>query len=68
MLIERKRDDFFKIWFLDPYPMSTFERMVRYIRYGFMPCRETKLKIARAIHGLQGEPQLNSKSLYDGVG
>ena len=32
-----------------PFPMSTFERMIRYIGYGYRPCRETKVKIATAI-------------------
>ena len=49
------------------YPMSTFERMIRYIRYGYMPCTETKLRIARAIHNLPSDPMLNSRSLYDGI-
>lgn len=49
------------------YPMSTFERMIRYIRYGYAPCSETKLRIARAIHDLPSEPMLNSRSLYDGI-
>ena len=28
-----------------PFPMSTFERMLRYAKYGYFPCKETKLKI-----------------------
>lgn len=49
------------------FPMSTFERMIRYIRYGYMPCNETKLKIATAIYSLPSQPAINSRSLYDGV-
>lgn len=49
------------------YPMSTFERMIRYIRYGYMPCKETKLKIATAIHDSAPELLTTSRSLYDGV-
>lgn len=49
------------------FPMSTFERMIRYIKYGYMPCRETKLKIANAIHDEDIENILVNKSLYDGM-
>ena len=35
-----------------PYPMSTFERMLRYAKYGYFPCRETKLKIIKALRDL----------------
>ena len=49
------------------YPMSTFERMIRYIKYGYMPCRETKLKIAKAINEISTEEIIANKSLYDGL-
>lgn len=49
------------------FPMSTFERMIRYVRYGYMPCRETKLKIAQAIHDIPGTVELSSSSFYDGI-
>lgn len=49
------------------YPMSTFERMVRYIGYGYKPCRETKIKIAKAIHDLTEQEISVSESLYDGM-
>lgn len=49
------------------FPMSTFERMIRYIKYGYMPCRETKLKIATAIHETNIEDISVSKSLYEGM-
>lgn len=35
-----------------PYPMSTFERMLRYAKYGYFPCRETKMKIIKALRGI----------------
>lgn len=50
-----------------PYPMSTLERMFRYARYGFAPCRETKIKIAKAIHDLPSEKIEVSEVLYDGM-
>ena len=28
-----------------PYPVSTFNRLLRYAKYGYQPCRETKMKI-----------------------
>lgn len=49
------------------YPMSTFERMVRYIGYGYRPCKETKIKIAKAIHDLTEQEISVSESLYDGM-
>ncbi|ABX43347.1 hypothetical protein [Lachnoclostridium phytofermentans] len=49
------------------YPMSTFERMIRYIKYGYMPCKETKLRIASAISELSKEQIDISNSLYEGV-
>lgn len=50
-----------------PYPMSTFERMIRYIGYGYKPCRETKIKIAKAIHELPEDLISASKSFYNGM-
>ena len=50
-----------------PYPMSTLERMFRYVKYGYMPCRETKLKIANAINDLSKEQISVSESLYNGM-
>lgn len=50
-----------------PFPMSTFERMIRYIKYGYMPCRETKLKIATAINNLSSEQIQANESLYNGM-
>lgn len=49
------------------YPMSTFERMIRYIGYGYKPCKEAKIKIAKAIHDLTEQEISTNKSLYDGM-
>lgn len=37
------------------YPESTYERMIKYMRYGYFPCKETKVKIAKALVALQRE-------------
>ena len=50
-----------------PFPMSTLERAFRYAKYGYFPCKETKMKIARAIKGLSDEQLEVSESLYDGI-
>lgn len=50
-----------------PFPMSTLERAFRYAKYGYAPCRETKMKIAKAIWGLPEAGIEVSESLYDGM-
>lgn len=50
-----------------PFPMSTFERMLRYVRYGYMPCKETKIKLAKAINDLSVEQIEVSQALYNGM-
>lgn len=50
-----------------PYPMSTFERMLRYAKYGYSPCRETKMKIIKSIRELDDRQVELSESLYDGM-
>ena len=50
-----------------PYPMSTFERTLRYAKYGYFPCKETKMKIIKAIRELDGGQVELSESLYDGM-
>lgn len=50
-----------------PYPMSTFERMLRYAKYGYFPCKETKLKIINALRDLSDEQVNLSENLYDGM-
>ena len=49
-----------------PFPMSTFERMLRYAEYGYFPCRETKLKLIRALNELDSREIEVSESLYEG--
>lgn len=50
-----------------PFPMSTFDRTYRYAKYGYSPCKETKMKLATAINELSAEQIQVSDSLYDGV-
>lgn len=50
-----------------PYPMSTFERMLRYAKYGYFPCKETKMKIINALRDLSDEQVNLSENLYDGM-
>ena len=50
-----------------PYPMSTYERMFRYAKYGYQPCRETKLRVALAIKALPETEIVLGKSLYNGI-
>lgn len=68
-------DDFFEHLFFHRlvtdnnifYPASTFDRIIKYSRYGYYPCKETKLKVLQAINNLDPENILVSASLYDGV-
>ena len=51
-----------------PYPISTYNRTYKYSQSGFLPCRETKLKIIEAIRDLEdnpGETDL-AESMYEG--
>ena len=48
-----------------PLPYSTFTRMIKYIRYGYLPCMETKQKIVNALRETTGE--LTDTSFYDGM-
>ena len=50
-----------------PYPMSTFERMLRYAKYGYFPCKETKMKIIQALRELSDKEVQLSENLYDGM-
>ena len=50
-----------------PFPMSTYERMFRYAKYGFFPCKETKMKMINALRDLSDEQVNLSESLYDGM-
>lgn len=49
-----------------PFPASTFERMFKYGKYGYFPCRETKLRIIEALRDMPQVPDL-SLSMYDGL-
>jgi hypothetical protein len=49
------------------YPMSTFERMFRYAKYGYFPCKETKMKIIEALRRLSPQEVELSNNLYDGM-
>jgi hypothetical protein len=48
------------------FPVSTFERMIKYTKYGFYPCRETKIKLLEKIREAETLGEI-SKTLYDGV-
>lgn len=49
-----------------PFPISTFERMLRYAKYGYYPCKDTKMRIIQGIRDVEKVDGL-SDSLYDGV-
>lgn len=49
------------------YPMGTFNRMFKYAKYGYYPCKETKVKIAAAIKSLSDEEIDIDKNLYEGM-
>lgn len=49
------------------FPASTFERTLRYAKYGYFPCKETKMKIIKGLQSL-GDSEIElSRSLYDGM-
>lgn len=50
-----------------PFPMSTFERMLRYAKYGYFPCKETKMKLIKSLNELDDKHIELSESLYDGL-
>ena len=50
-----------------PFPMSTFDRMFKYAKYGYFPCKETKMKVIDSIRQLPNEQVQISESLYDGM-
>lgn len=49
------------------YPMSTYDRLFKYAKYGYFPCKETKLKIAKALNALPEQLISVPESLYDGM-
>ncbi|MEM5009368.1 hypothetical protein WKH57_01475 [Niallia taxi] len=49
-------------------PVNTYNRMFRYARYGYFPCRETKAKIIEALRELpRFSEELLSQELYNGL-
>lgn len=50
-----------------PFPISTFERMFKYSKYGYFPCKETKMKMIHSLRELTHEGVELSDSLYDGM-
>ena len=50
---------------LIPFPISTFNRVLRYAKYGYTLCRESKVKLIEKIK--QSEVQDIDFGLYDGV-
>lgn len=49
-------------------PVNTFNRTYRYGKYGYFPCRETKLKLIEAMRNLKGNSEeLLALQLYDGL-
>ena len=49
-----------------PMPIGTFERAQKYAKYGYFMCRETKIKLLRAIKESALADIEISKSLYQG--
>lgn len=54
-----------------PYPVSAFNRMMKYAKYGYQPCRETKIRMITELAELSiddkdFEGQLG-KSFYEGM-
>lgn len=50
-----------------PFPMSTLERAFRYAKYGYSPCKETKVKLAKALNNMPEQAIEAADSLYDGM-
>ena len=50
-----------------PFPMSTLERAFRYAKYGYSPCKETKVKLAKALNDMPEQAIEAADSLYDGM-
>ena len=48
-------------------PMSTFERVLRYRKYGYVPCTETKQKLINALRALPEDDILVPTNFYNGV-
>ena len=50
-----------------PKPMSTFNRVIRYRKYGYTPCVETKQKLINALRNLPESEILVPTNFYEGV-
>lgn len=49
-----------------PFPMSTFNRVLRYRKYGFVPFVETKQKLINALRNLPEEDTKVPQNFYEG--
>ena len=53
------------------YPINTFERMLKYAKYGYQPCKETKIKLLEILMTMSVDEvdveSFLSKSLYQGL-
>ena len=49
------------------FPLSTFERVIRYAKYGYTPCTETKQKVVNALRGLPEDDILVPTNFYAGL-
>ena len=47
------------------FPISTFNRVLRYAKYGYALCRESKIKLIKEIH--EDQTQDIDFGLYDGI-
>lgn len=50
-----------------PKPMSTFNRLLRYRKYGYVPCVETKQKLINALRSLPENEVLVPTNFYEGM-
>lgn len=50
-----------------PYPIGSYNRMFKYAKYGYYPCRETKILLARLINKVKDIKDTDfDKSFYEG--
>lgn len=50
------------------YPVSTYNRIFRYGKYGYQPCRGTKIKVIQALRSIESFSELDlDQGLYSGV-
>jgi hypothetical protein len=49
-------------------PVNTFNRMFRYARYGYFPCRESKAKIIQALRDIPAfSDEMLATEMYNGI-